>query len=175
MFEIRNIKVSLTIKNISLNSVLKQINKQPISYEIKNNYIIIRDKFIYIFFKSKNNLISHINVTKIPNLMNIQLSVKILKEFIFKDLNLTILNTKIDNITATCDKRREINQIKLLEKIKHYYSVKFNKEKFPGLFIKVPFGTFIIFHTGKINLVGCQNPFHLQFLYELLDAILIKS
>lgn len=172
MFETKNIKISITITKLSLNSVLNQLDESNTEYEIKNNYIIIRDKFVYIFFKSKTNTINHINITKLSKLSDIESSIEILKECVFKQFYFEVLSKKIDNITATYDKKEEINQIELLDKIKDKYKVRFNKEKFPGLFIKLPTGTFIIFHTGKINVVGCHDTSHLFKLYEELKVIL---
>lgn len=172
MFEIKNIKISLKIEKISLNSVLEQLEQENILFETKSNYIIIRDKFIYIFFKSKNGMINHINVTKIPKVEDIKISVCMLKEKIFKDLNVSIIKEKIDNITASCDLKKELNQIEILNRFRSTHNIRYNKEKFPGMFIKVLHGTFIIFHSGKINLVGCQNLDHLISLFKYLNHIL---
>ncbi len=171
MFEIRNIKISLKTEQISLNSVLNQLEHECIPFVTKNNYVIIRYQFVYIFFKSKNCLITHINITKIPNIQSIYQSIDILKEQIFNNLNLTVVNQQIDNITATFDFRKEIDQMKILNRAKNIYKVRYNREKFPGLFIKVTLGTFIIFHTGKVNLVGCQDPSNLDILFECLQNI----
>lgn len=172
MFEIKNIKISLKIEKISLNSVLEQLKQEGILFETKSNYIIIRDKFIYIFFKSKSGVINHINVTKIPKVEEIEISTDILKNKIFKNLNVVILTEKIDNITASYDAKKELNQFEILSKFRDTHNIRYNKEKFPGMFIKVLHGTFIIFHSGKINLVGCQNLDHLVSLFMCLSNIL---
>lgn len=172
MFEIKNIKISLKIEELSLNSVLNQFKIENISFKIKSNYIIIKDKFVFIFFKSKNSFVNHINITQISNINFINDSIELLKEKIFKTLPFTILKQQIDNLTATCDVKKEIDQVKILNKVKNIYNIRYNKEKFPGLFVKVGFGTFIIFHTGKVNLVGCQNLFQLPFLFDCLTKIL---
>lgn len=169
MFQIKNIKISLKIKPIYLNSVLKHFDKERITYKIKNNYVIINNKFVYILFKPRDSIIKHINVTKIPDIESISNSLNLLKDTISY---LIILSYKIDNITAVYDYKKEINQLKILNNHKHLFNLKFNKEKFPGLFLKVLLGTFIIFHTGKVNLVGCKDPAHLFNLFEQLKKIL---
>lgn len=172
MFEVKNIKISLKITKIPLNSVIRQFESENISYKIKNNYIILRKVFVYILFKPKNSEISHINITGIPNIESISNSIEILKENILKSLRLVPLDYKIDNLTAVYDYKQSIDQLKILNNSINHHIVKFNKEKFPGLFIRVELGTFIIFHTGKVNLVGCKNIAHLQVLFEQLESIL---
>jgi TATA-box binding protein (TBP) (component of TFIID and TFIIIB) len=172
MFQIKNVKVSLKINEISLNSVLKYLLENQISFEIKSNYLIIKDKFIYIFFRSKNNLVNHINITKIPSIEHIKESINFLRDKILKQLYIINESYKIDNLTAIYDYGKQIDQLNLIHKVKNTYNIRYNKEKFPGIFIKVATGTFIIFHTGKINLVGCQNPSHLPSLFNCLTNIL---
>jgi TATA-box binding protein (TBP) (component of TFIID and TFIIIB) len=172
MFEVKNIKISLKITKIPLNSVISQFEDENLPYKIKNNYIILRKVFVYILFKPKNSEISHINITGIPNVESISNSIDILTKIILKSLIITPLDYKIDNLTAVYDYKKKIDQFKILNNSINNYLVRFNKEKFPGLFIKVELGTFIIFHTGKVNLVGCQNISHLQVLFEQLESIL---
>ena len=172
MFEVKNIKISIKITKIPLNSVIRQFEEEHLPYKIKNNYIILRKDFVYILFKPKNSEISHINITGIPNVESISNSIEILTKSILKSLVITTLDYKIDNLTAVYDYKKKIDQFKILNNSINNYLVRFNKEKFPGLFIKVKLGTFIIFHTGKVNLVGCQNISHLQVLFEQLESIL---
>jgi TATA-box binding protein (TBP) (component of TFIID and TFIIIB) len=42
--------------------------------------------------------------------------------------------------------------------------MKYNNEKFPGLFVKFKEGTAILFHSGKVVLVGCKNEENLKCL-----------
>jgi TATA-box binding protein (TBP) (component of TFIID and TFIIIB) len=172
MFEVKNIKISLKISKLPLNSVINQFEVENIQYKIKNNYIILRNIFLYILFKPKNSEISHVNITGIPNVESISKSIEILNKDILKSLTIVPLEYKIDNLTAVYDHKQAIDQFKILNNSINHYIIKFNKEKFPGLFIKVELGTFIIFHTGKVNLVGCQKISHLQVLFEQLESIL---
>lgn len=172
MFVIKNIKFSLKIKNISLNSVLDELKEQKINFETKGNYVVIRDIYVYILFRSRSFILNHINITKIPSVNQINFSVDHLQRKILKNLKIEICKEQIDNLTATYNIGQEINQLRFLQKNKKHHTIKFNKEKFPGLFIKVPLGTFIIFHTGKINVVGCQSPFHLFQLFYFLQDLL---
>jgi TATA-box binding protein (TBP) (component of TFIID and TFIIIB) len=175
MFIIKNIKISLKVSEISLNSVLKEIqnNKdEKISYKVRNNYIIIRNKYVYILFKPKNSKIQHINITGIPNNEKIYDSIKNLTNNIWKSFNFDIIRHKIDNLTAVYDNKNQIDQMKILNRFQQTHVIRFNKEKFPGLFLTVQLGTFIIFHTGKVNLVGCKNADYLNILFKQLKVIL---
>jgi hypothetical protein len=170
MFDIKNIKVSLKLNSISLNSVLINLEKNQIEYSVKSNYIIFRKEFVYVLFKPKHLIINHVNITKIPDVVSITKSIDNFKSIL--NFQLEIQSFKIDNLTAVYDLKKEISQLKILNSFKDIYHIKFNKEKFPGLFLRVEFGTFIIFHTGKVNLVGCQDPLSLQFLFsQLLDIL----
>jgi TATA-box binding protein (TBP) (component of TFIID and TFIIIB) len=167
MFEIKNIKISLKVKKVSLNSVLSVLDHERVKYVFKNNYIIIKRKYVFVVFKPKDQRIHHINITGIKEISGINKSICLLKL-----VNIVPIFYKIDNITASYNHNCTINLIDILNKTKNLYPVKFNKEKFPGLFIKVKLGTFIIFHTGKINLVGCQNVCDIQLLFDELISIL---
>jgi len=172
MFEIKNIKLSLKTSEITLNTVIDHFTTSNITFERKSNYIIIRKQFIYVLFKPKNNIITHINVTKIPNIDNITIAIEHLLTEILNSLNVKILHQKIDNLTAIYDQKKSIDQLAIIKKSHPLYFIRFNKEKFPGLFLKDRLGTFIIFHTGKVNLVGCQDPDHLNVLFQKLLTIL---
>jgi len=171
MFNIKNIKVSLKINSISLNSVLNDLERNQVLYSIKSNYIIFRKEFVYVLFKPKHLIVNHVNITKIPDVDSIVKSIDFLKSILSSQI-LEIKSSKVDNITAVYDMNKEIEQFKILDSFKDLYHIKFNKEKFPGLFLKVEFGTFIIFHTGKVNLVGCKDPSNLKLLFsQLLDIL----
>jgi hypothetical protein len=173
MFNVKNIKLSLKAEKISLNSVVNCLEQNWIPFEVKGNYLVIRHKYVYIFFKLRDSIIKHINVTKIPNVNDIEDCISNLKNVILKGIETVISECKIDNLTAIYDAKYCINLMKVLDNNKSNFLIRYNKEKFPGLFIRTDKGTFIIFHTGKVNLVGCQSPDHLPTLFECLEKILI--
>lgn len=172
MFNVKNIKLSLKAEKISLNSVVNCLQQNCIPFETKGNYLVIRHKYVYIFFKLRDSIIKHINVTKIPDVNEIEDCIFILKNIILKGIETVISECKIDNLTAIYDVNYRINLVKVINNNKSNFLLRYNKEKFPGLFIRTDKGTFIIFHTGKVNLVGCQNPDHLPALFECLENIL---
>jgi hypothetical protein len=173
MFSIKNVKISVKLEDISLNSVVKYLECNSISFVIKGNYLVIHHKYVYIFFKLKNFVIRHINVTKIPDEESVKDSILVLQNEILNGMYLKIFYYKIDNMTAIYDTKNNVDLLKILDKTKLSFNVRYNKEKFPGLFIKTNEGTFIIFHTGKVNLVGCKSMDRLPLLFKCLENILV--
>jgi len=171
MFVIKNVKVSVKLESIELKHVISYFNSNLLNYKDKSNYIILNNKFMYIFYKCKNGLINHLNVTKISKLSDIDVSLDHLKNNIFKNFPINEKTVKVDNITAVHTINRQINLSRLANKIRDLYRVNYNNEKFPGLFVKFsPCGTLIIFHTGKIISIGCKSELDLQRVYnELLN------
>ncbi len=44
-----------------------------------------------------------------------------------------------------------------ISKTCNFKNLKYNNEKFPGLFVKFETGTVILFHSGKLVIVGCKT------------------
>ena len=80
----------------------------------------------------------------------------------------TLLNFKVDNIIATDDFHQHLN-LKEIAQRKIFEKVKYNSEQFPGLFIKFNTGTVILFHSGKIVIVGCKTQ---QEVWKLSDLVI---
>jgi len=172
MFKIKNVKTSLKIKKLSLNTVIEYLKTHNIGYIEKSNYIIIKFKYIYILFKPKSLLINHVNITKIPDLEYINKSVNVLTNEVFANLKIDIIYLKIDNITAVYNLNKSIDLLDIVLKNCEKLKIKYNKEKFPGLFIRFDQGTLIIFHSGKIISVGCKSLDNLHVLFDELHKIL---
>jgi len=49
--------------------------------------------------------------------------------------------------------------------------VKYNNQKFPGLFIKYKKGTALVFFSGKVVIVGCKNQTEIKEIAFLLSEI----
>jgi len=90
-------------------------------------------------------------VTKIPSLGCVNLASRILEKNIFRHLPIKILSVKVDNITAVTDVERELHLLKIAKKIETDYNLAYNNEKFPGIFVKLPEGTIIIFTQEKLS------------------------
>jgi hypothetical protein len=174
MNHISNVKISFTIEkpmlwkeHINKNCVLNNLNL-PVK---KNNILVFKNKYTFCVFEKKNNLL-HFNVTGVKHYDEIE-KFNIFFKTIFPDS--VISNLKIDNLTATFNIKQKINLLKL------YHSsekVKYNPERFPGLFLKDCGKTCIIFKNGKIVILGCKNKKEVcetwqKILKKILNVIII--
>ena len=163
-FKISNVKVSLKTHPISLNNVFK-IKKPFKSYK---NFVVVKSKYTYSIFKTNSKLEeNHINITKIPSLHKVPKAIKYLKRY----LDFSEKSRKIDNIIATFKLEKPIDLISICEK-KLFESIKYNNESFPGLFVKFKQGTAILFHSGKVVLVGCKTKKDLKCLTSNICAVI---
>lgn len=169
MIRIRNIKVSVKIKHLSLDNAIEVLTCNKIKFTKYQNFLTFHNKFTYIFFKSGDGVLNHINITKIKTVKHIKRAVKKLKK-LFKCV---IKKVILDNIIATFDLKREINLCKIL-KVKLFKNIKYNIEQFPGLFVKFDTGTVILFHSGKSVLVGFKKKSDLKCVARLLIASMAK-
>lgn len=174
MNHISNIKFSFNIeKHCSWEEELYKkclINNFPKPLK-KSNIIVIKCKYTFCIFEKKNNLI-HFNITGVKNFEQIDDFKIYFKDNFFSS---EILNFKIDNITANFDLNRKIN---LLNLYKISEKVKYNPERFPGLFIKDFGKTCIIFKNGKVIILGCKCEKDLCIIWQkvlkrILNVIII--
>lgn len=162
-YNISNVKVSIKTSPIALNTVL------ALKLSVKNykNFIVLKDKYTYTIFKTNLKFENHINITKIPKLSKITDSINHLKSYIV----FSLIDMKIDNIIATLKHNQPIDLVSVCER-KLFESMKYNNERFPGLFVKFEIGTAILFHSGKIVLVGCKNENDLKCLTTSIFAVI---
>lgn len=166
-YTINNIKVSFKIDSISLDNVQKRLITNKISFKIFHNYYVFKiQSYHCVLFKEnplkKNN---HLNVTKILSLDEIEY----LQMAVEKILKKKILEFRVDNIMATMSlgnnlllKQLALNQLRDV--------AKYNCETFPGLFLKYKQGTLILFHSGKIVIVGCRCEKDIKWLLTKMIA-----
>lgn len=170
MYSLRNVKISIKIEGISLNTVSEVCLQKSLDYKKYENFIVVKNKFTFIIFKNNKKNINHVNITKIPTIDAINESLLYLKE-----CGETIIirpNTmKIDNLTATTNLNKEINLPEFVRRNSQIYNIKYINEKFPGLFIKFEKGTIILFHTGKVVLIGSKTESDLECLNQKIHAI----
>lgn len=165
MYEIANVKVSLKTSPLFLDTVYNSLVSQNIVCKQYNNFLVVKSKFTYIIFKTNKNCENHINITKIPTVNNIVEAVKLL-QFL---TNCQVTSQKIDNIIATTKHKSKLCLKDIIER-KTFKSIKYNNEKFPGLFLKFEEGTAILFHSGKIVLVGCKSTENIECLLSIILA-----
>jgi TATA-box binding protein (TBP) (component of TFIID and TFIIIB) len=152
MRQISNIKVSFTIHQNEkwLEQIEDLCKKNNILLKKRGNILIFKYNYSFCFFEKKNNHI-HINATCIK----IVSEIPYFKYFFLNNIiNNQIFNFKIDNITSTFSFNRNINLNIIFNT---FENVKYNPERFPGLFLKFKLFTAVIFRNGKINILGCKS------------------
>jgi len=169
-FQLTNIKISIKVLKICLNNVEQILKRQKKQCKKYSNYIVIQDRFTYIVFKpsiKKNLETSHVNITKIPNIDMINKAIY----HLIKIINCTyVSNSKtIDNITASVKIPKDLTPEKIVNIFRNRCRITFNKETFPGVFLKFETGTAIVFHTGKCIVIGCKKIVDLE---ETVEKIL---
>jgi len=171
MIEIRNIKISLKIDSLPLNIAISILSNKNIPCRDHFNFISFKNQgFTFVLFKPSKNGYSHINITKITKGKDIARSGDIVKD-LFK---CSIAKSKIDNIVATDNLNLPLN-LKNITKSKIFENIKYNSEQFPGLFVKFPVGTAIIFHSGKFVVVGCKNTADVKWISNTIYAGIQKQ
>lgn len=152
-FVVANVKVSIKIKAISLDIVQNLVQEKSLIAKLHNNYIVVRAKYTFIIFKpNKDFTVTHVNITKIPNTTFISSAVNEIEDI----LNSQHFDLQIDNIIASTNLNKNLDLVKIVRN-KLFERIKYNNQKFPGLFIKFLKGTAIVFHSGKVVIVGCKT------------------
>lgn len=166
-FVITNVKISVKIQAKPLDIVQKVLEAKNILCKTHNNFLVAKSEYTFIIFKSKfgDGANNHINITKIPNLSFIP-HVILLTETL---LECRTFQHRIDNISATSNSPQRLNLVKLVEK-KKFKNIKYNNQTFPGLFLSFNTGTAILFHSGKINIVGCKSEANLKCILSKIFA-----
>lgn len=152
MIKIRNIKISVKVEAIPLNNAIKQLRENNIEHKTYLNFVTFKNIFSFVLFKPSRNLTSHINISSIKNKKGIKKSVRLLKS----TLAVTVLSLSIDNIVSTKNLGNLLNLSEIIRQ-KVFVNARYNPEHFPGLFVKFNRGTIILFHSGKVVIVGCKR------------------
>ena len=152
-FKVANVKVSVKIPTIALDIVYHIARKKNIPTNFQNNFIVLKAKYTYIIFKKgRNSSENHINITKIPNISSISKAIKEIEDL----LSCKHYNLRVDNIIASSNLYKTLDLVEIVKR-KKFEKIKYNNQKFPGLFITFEKGTIIVFHSGKIVIVGCKK------------------
>lgn len=163
-FKITNVKISVKTSSFSLNN--ENLNN-IVNIKKYDNFSVFKIKYTYVAFKTNKHGENHINITNIPAIDLIQDAINILCDII----PICVQSYKIDNIIATYSMPKTIN-LHLLCEQKVFKNIKYNNEKFPGLFIKEKCGTIIVFHSGKIVYVGCKTQEDIKWLHYQVTVLI---
>lgn len=195
-----NIKISFKIQTVSLSTV--QDLCSGLGYKLKrfSNFLVIRPKpsnkegYSWVCTVFKKNITSdapqHVNVTNLKSFDDIEGVINYLAVLKL----ISIPGTKsIDNVTGLLQVQKQIicEVIKSIQSNEkqacleldakfsgvHSLSVHYNNERFPGLFIKFKrhnskFGTAIVFHSGKIVIIGCKSLTQLRWIAKAVSVLI---
>ena len=167
-YTIANVKISVKISKLPLDIVMNKLNCINMPFQLHNNFLVVKSKFTFIIFKPKFECITHtnhVNITKIPNLSCINDAVKEIERL----MNCETFNLTVDNISATSKHPMKLNLLQIVIDNKFGY-IKYNNQAFPGLFLKFRSGTAIIFHSGKLNIVGCKSEEDVKWILKEIFA-----
>ena len=164
-YKIANVKVSLKTSPLSLDIVFNNLSSKGYNCRAYQNFLVIKTEFTFIIFKTNSKGENHINITKIPNLSFIKKAIEIIERLTFCQVK----SNTIDNIIATTSVSYNLNLNKIVEERK-FSKIKYNNEKFPGLFLKFEKATAILFHSGKIVIVGSKSEKNIECLITKIFA-----
>jgi len=129
-----------------------------------------------------NHLLSgFINVTGIKTRLKIEEALKVLQthfELDSSDLEQYVIDNISSQYTGNLHSLRNRNLSALAREgasLKHTIKVKYNREKFPGLFLKTDHGTLICFSSPAIVAVGSKNDEDLRKLRQLIEQLLLPA
>ena len=169
MTPISNVKISVLVySKLCFTSFIESANKREVVFHMRRNILVINDIFSITVFKKQFDKY-HINITGIKLPSHVNTVIKWVVDFYCPEKYFTILKYCIDNITATFDIGSSVplNYIASLNN-----SMKYNPERFPGLFYKTEYGTALIFNSGKVNIVGCKSENNVILIWQKIQNML---
>ncbi len=165
VLKLLNVKASCTIPRLHLSYIEERCSSLNIPTKIYPNFIVIYEKtFTFTIFKSREVFSSRKKYNKTGQHCNIYK----LKSFHYLDkvheklailLNIcekTISKITIDNTTFLLQLKKKISLQRFMRE-NNDLCWNISRETFPGLFIKYPDCSFILFSSGSIIIVGAKT------------------
>lgn len=174
--EVTNVKFHCKICVEFLTEFKKELLTNDLKKKRCNSFFVIRfGSFVFNCFKT-----GYINVTGVKKMSSINTALDCLK-FIFKfPLEKSIFHSiTVDNISAKCKQTEKQNvnlfQIKdVLRFDQEIVSVKYNRERFPNMFIKLKYGLIIWSPNNIVCCVGIKSIKDLNLIEEKIQNIVAK-
>ena len=122
---------------------------------------MVKKTYVYTIFKSRRNPKSyHVNITKIPRKEEIRSSIEELNSVITNDFVVT--SYKVENLTYSLDVGYALPLMDIFERIKRksvdiVRKIRFNPERFPGMFVTFESSTILVFSSGKMVIIGANT------------------
>ena len=158
-------KKLVTVSNIKFSCTIILTDEAPLSLnkdverKVFSNFTVVRKKYVYTIFKTRNNdKTYHVNITKVPSREDIEISLSKLTDIISN--RFYVKTWKINNLTCSFRADFEIPLLDVFEKLQKKSFVKkmrFNPERFPGMFVSLEANTILIFSTGRMIIIGAKT------------------
>ena len=168
--EVCNVKIHTYTSDLKALTIY--ISSAPIKKRKPSFCVLYIGKFVYsIYYKG------YINISGIHNIDTIEVPIQLLAH-VSKIDKKQFKPPVIDNITAVYNspyKKSVLLPIPLIKKLlenNNIIKVKYNREKFPGIFSSTGKGTIIWFATYKIVIVGAKSKEDLNFNENVIKFIL---
>jgi len=172
-YKITNVKISVKCSTICLDTAINLLRHLKIEHKKYSNYLVVQSLYTYVIFKpSLKNGISHVNITKIPSIDDVNTAKMHLSNLL--KIEICLVHT-IDNITVSTKLEKSCSLKDIINLFNKYCKITFNQETFPGVFLKFSYGTVIVFHTGRCILIGCKSINSIESILETMTEILEKN
>ena len=171
--EIKNIKFHCRIKPEYYKQYYQNLTTIKLTKKTFYSFCVFRiGNFVFNCFFT-----GYVNITGVSSYSAISTALSCLSYFLQFHNNEYVFTTYvIDNMTAKCSsiERKIINLTKkgsLLKEWSNIISVKYNRERFPNMFIKTKYGTIIWSPNNSATTVGAKTISNLDDIYEIILSI----
>lgn len=161
---VSNVKFSLKLAwDPPFNTGASPPFKSPHTWMSHPNFFVRKSRYTFILFVGRQG-VHHVNVTKVPHLSNVQEAQEDLLTC-FTQVPLVVQGPRVDNLTCLTRVGQapldlfHLYQRLIAHPLEGQSHVRFNLERFPGLFLhfKDPKATVLWFSSGKAVIVGCRQ------------------
>ena len=162
--------MDLFVSNVKLSCKIVLTKSDRISFNMGNsvkkydNFTVVKNKYVYIVFtKSRLMRQFHVNITKIPSMEHVPRAMEELKQIINEDF--FVKEYRVENLTCLHNLNMDFNLAQIFQIYEQKYvdeilKMRYNPEKFPGMFITLKNCTVLLFSSGKIVVIGAASEEH---------------
>ena len=134
--------------------------REDATHKVYSNFTVVRKEYVYTIFKTReNDKTYHVNITKVRSRADLLNSIGLLRDIISNRFSFG-KTWKINNLTCSFCAGFEIPLPDVFDKLRKESCVKkirFNPERFPGMFVTFEANTVLVFSTGKMVIIGAKT------------------
>jgi len=168
--DVNNVKIRVYVKPEFIDIYQTALKNTDYMTKQCSSFYVLRCKFVFICYIS-----GCVNITGIKHTSSVPFAVETLG-FMLKLPHEYSMNVVVDNITArlTNPKVQLVNlssKSYALREYKKVQRIKYNRERFPCMFLKTEYGTIIWSPYNKVSGVGIKSAEDLRGIYEIITHI----